>query len=267
MPPPRIETSKAPRVGAFFVALVWQNCIVAGPCSPPPETEDVKIRYVFDGDTLALRDNSRLRLIGVNTPEMGHDGARADALAVEARNRLRQLLTQHGNRARLSHGLEQDDPHGRALGHLWLDDGTNVTAQLLREGLGWAVAFPPNLRFLDCYLASEQTARTQNRGVWSHPDLAAHPSATLNLRTRGFLRVTGRVTRVNHGGGATWIGLQGRFSARIPDADLNRFESPPGSSWIGKNVEVRGWVRSVKGELRVTIRHPSALALQSVDGR
>ena len=68
--------------------------------------------------------------------------------------------------------------------------------------------------------------------------------------------------RVNHGGGATWVNLEGRFAVRIPDEDLRWFSHPPDSSWTGKQLQVRGWLYAAKGELRVTVRHPAALELK-----
>jgi hypothetical protein len=67
--------------------------------------------------------------------------------------------------------------------------------------------------------------------------------------------------RVNHGGGATWINLQGRFAVRIPDEDLQEFQQAPAQNWIGRELEVRGWVYQTRGELRVTISHPANLRL------
>jgi endonuclease YncB( thermonuclease family) len=222
----------------------------------------VRVRHVHDGDTLILADNRKIRLIGINAPETARDGNPPEALALASRDHLRRLLFQEGNRAKAVYGREKRDRHGRTLAHLWLPDGRNLSAELLREGLGWAIAVPPNVRFVDCYLASEETARSAAKGVWSHPRLSVTPSTELDLRSRGFSRVAGRVTRVNRGGGATWINLKGRFAVRIPDEDLAWFDPPPDGTWVGKELAVRGWLYAVRGELRMTVRHPAALELQ-----
>lgn len=242
--------------------LSWQQASGAGSCVPPSDTEPVQVRYVHDGDTLTLANNRKIRLIGINSPETGQDDRPAQALAIQARDRVRRLLFEQGNKAQAVYGPDNRDRHGRYLAHLWLADGTNLTAEILRAGLGWAVAIPPNTLWLNCYIESEQSARAAGRGVWSHPDFAVRASLQLNLRSKGFHLVRGRVVRVNRGGGATWVNLEGRFAARIPDQDLRRFSRPPDDSWIDKQVEVRGWLYAVKGELRVTTRHPAALQLQ-----
>ena len=262
MPVGRSGRKKAPWVGAFFMLLVWQQTALGGACSAPPNGEPVLIRYVHDGDTLILSDDRRIRLIGVNAPETAQDGRAAQALAIQARDHLRRLLFAHANKARAVYGPDKQDRHGRYLANLWLADDSNLTAELLREGLGWTVAIPPNIHFLNCYLESEQSARAAAKGVWAHPDYAARESTQLDPRSTGFQLVKGRIVRVNRGGGALWINLPGRFAVRIPEEDLDWFSRLPDSSWIGRELQVRGWLYRVKGELRMTAHHPSALDLQ-----
>lgn len=259
MPADHRLLKKAPGMGAFFVLLIWLSPALADSCSPPAATESVQVRYVHDGDSLVLAGNKKIRLIGINTPELAHRERPAQALAIKARDRLRQLLFQQGNRARLIYGEQQLDRHGRNLAHLWLDGGTNLSAELLREGLAWAIAIPPNVRYLDCYLESEQNARAASRGIWDHADHVARNSSDLSLREDGFKRVRGRIIRVNRGGGATWINLQGRFALRIPDRDIEWFKKLPDRGWVGREIEARGWLYSAKGQLRMTVQHPAAL--------
>lgn len=253
---------KAPWIGAFFLFIPCQP-LNASTCKAPYKTEPVKVRYAHDGDTITLSDDRRVRLIGINTPEVARGENPTQPGALQARNRLRQLLFQSGNRAILVEGRQKRDRHGRTLANLWLPDGTNVTATLLQEGLGWSVAIPPNITFLDCYQSAEEAAREAKKGVWKRQEYEAVASEDLSLRnSRGFMRVTGRIVRVGKGGGARWINLEGKFAIRIPDSDLEWFKQVPGRSWIGKTLEVRGWVYSTKGELRITAHHPSALQLQ-----
>lgn len=252
---------KAPWVGAFFLLGIWVQAACAASCAPVGNAEPVHIRYVLDGDTLILRDQRKVRLIGINTPEMGREGEPTQPLAIEARNRLRQLLFQSSQKAQMLPGKEPRDRHGRILANLWLPDGENLTARLLREGLGWALMIPPNTRLLACYQEAEQSARDAGRGVWKHPAYTAKASKDLNLRSTGFQRVYGRVMRVHRGGGALWIHLEGRFALRIPEPDLRWFPRPPDRSWVGRDVEVRGWLYAAKGETRVNVHHPAALQI------
>lgn len=250
---------KAPLVGAFFVLATWLWPVLADDCAPPADARTVKVRFVHDGDTLVLTDDTRVRVIGINTPEVARDGRPAEPLAIRARDRLRQLVFQNSNKLRLLPGEQKRDRHGRTLAYLWLPDGTDVSAELLRQGLGWLVAIPPNIRQVACHQAAEAEARTARRGVWQLDAYKPRASASLSLRTEGFQRIRGKVVRVNHGGGATWINLEGRFAIRIRDKDLPLFTSPPNRTWVGKELEVRGWVYQSRGELRANIGHPANL--------
>lgn len=261
MPASPVRLKKAPLSGAFFLLLAWLSPAAADNCSPPPDAALVKVRYTHDGDTVTLHDDTRVRLIGINTPEVAANGKPAEPLAIRARDHLRQLLFRQGNQVRLLYGEQAQDQHGRALAYLWLPDGTNITADLLRAGLGWLVAIPPDTRFVDCHSQAEAAARTAQRGVWLGETGKPVESAGLDLRTRGFQLVRGRITRVNHGGGATWINLQGRFAIRIADENRDQFTNFPHPDWIGRILEVRGWVCQTRGELRVNIGHPANLHL------
>jgi endonuclease YncB( thermonuclease family) len=262
MPANPARHKKAPLTGAFFLLLVWLGGVSAADgCGPPAEAGLVKVRYTHDGDTLTLHDDTRVRLIGINTPELAGNGKAAQPLAIRARDQLRQLLFRHGNQVKLLYGKQRRDQHGRSLAYLWLPDGTNVVDELLRAGLGWLVAIPPDTRFIGCHREAEAEARRAIRGVWKEDALKARDSASLDLRSKGFELVRGRITRVNHGGGATWVNLEGRFAIRIPDEDLKNFTAPPSQEWIGRTLEVRGWIYQTRGELRVNVGHPANLQL------
>jgi len=256
----RIWLKKAP-VGAFFVLvyIVGSSAALALDCGPPGNVETVHVRYVHDGDTLVLDDDRKIRVIGINTTELGHDGKPAEPLSIRARDRLRQLLFASGNRVQLLYGKQRQDSHGRYLADLWDTRDRNLTEKLLAEGLGWHIAIPPNIRFLNCYRAAEDAARKAERGVWDHPALKARKAADLTLRDSGFQLVRGRITRVNLGGGATWIELDNRLTIKLADDDRHWFTAMPGADWAGQLIEVRGWLYTSRGKLRVNIHHPAAL--------
>ena len=257
-----IWLKKAP-AGAFFVLIyiVCSPAALALDCGPPGNAETVHVRSVHDGDTLVLDNDRQIRVIGINTPELAREGKPADPLSIRARDRLRQLLFASDNRVQLLYGEERQDRYGRYLANLWDTGNRNLTEQLLSEGQGWHIAIPPNVRFLDCYRAAEDTAREAARGVWGHPKLKPRKAADLTLRDGGFHRVSGRVTRINHGGGATWIELDNRLTIKLADADSRWFTAMPGSDWAGRSVEVRGWLYRSRGKLRVNVHHPAALTL------
>ncbi len=259
---------KAPFRGAFFVLAAWLLAAalpVSADCPADRTDEIAAVRHIHDGDTLTLRDGRRIRLIGVNTPELGRDGKPHQPLALRARDRLRQLVFSSNQQVRLRYGEQHRDRHGRTLAHLFLADGSNASARLLSEGLGWALAIPPNLWSLDCYLDAERRARQARRGVWSLADYRPVDSTRLGLRDSGFRLVRGRVVRVADSRSALWINLEGRFAIRIPRDDLAWFHPRPDRSWTGRTLEVRGWLYATRGELRVNLHHPASMRILDTD--
>ncbi|TCK17024.1 endonuclease YncB(thermonuclease family) [Thiogranum longum] len=251
--------------GAFFVlaGIIGTSSALARDCSPPANAETVHVRFVHDGDTLVLDNDRKIRIIGINTPELERDGKAPEALAIRARNRLRQLVFASDNQVLLQYGADRKDRYGRHLANLWDTRKQSLAEQLLREGLGWSIAIPPNIRYLDCYTVAENVAHKAGRGVWGHPAWKIHRAKTLTLRDTGFRQVRGQVTRVNRRGGATWITLDNRLTLKLADEDQPWFPHGPGPEWVGRSLEVRGWLYRVRGKLRVNVHHPAMLTLSS----
>ena len=77
-----------------------------------------EIRYVIDGDTVVLADGQHVRLIGINAPELGKDGAPNQPVAARARVGLAALVEKR--HVTLVLGRERHDHYGRLLAHLLL---------------------------------------------------------------------------------------------------------------------------------------------------
>jgi micrococcal nuclease len=155
--------------------------------------ETGEIRHVIDGDTVVLVNGRHLRLIGINAPELGKDGAPDQPLAREARARLVSLVEKR--RVTLGFEREREDHYGRLLAHVYLPDGRDVEEILLREGLAWAVAVPPNIEKLAVLLAAENEVRGMGRGVWGEPGYALTPAERLTTQNTGFRFIEGTIRR------------------------------------------------------------------------
>ncbi len=134
-----------------------------------PELRFIGVAHVIDGDTVDLEDGRRVRLIGIDTPEMGYSPrARVegedDPFAVEATEHLRRLA--EGELVTLKFGPEPEDKYGRTLAYLHLDDGTDLNAELLRAGLARAYRRFDHPR-LSRYIQLEEEARAKSLGLWA----------------------------------------------------------------------------------------------------
>jgi endonuclease YncB( thermonuclease family) len=255
-------TAAKPRT-AIFLGLLVVAFAVRGdgtPCPADRHDERVISAQIFDGDTLALVDGRRVRLLGINTPEIGHDGAPSEAYAEEAKKLLARRAGP-GTRLHLRLDSERFDRYGRLLAHVFTDNGDNLQVLLLEAGFATTLVVPPNEWSRECYSAAQARARGQGDGIWSLARYQPIPAEDLADTTRGYRLVTGRVQRIGESRGNVWLNLSRRMAIRIPRDDLIYFGDRDPRSLAGRRLEVRGWVSKRRGELRITVRHPSALTI------
>jgi len=195
------------------------------------KTTSVTVSSVTDGDTLRLKDGRRVRLIGINAPEMNppQPYAREAKRAVEA-------FIPKDSRVQLVLDRESRDKYGRVLGHIFNAKGENLEAHLLVRGLAWHVAVPPNLSLADCLANAQRAARTQKIGLWRGDTVPAEA-----VRHGGFQRVQGRVERVTFSK-AWWLNFEGGLAAVIYPEHQHRFKKREMMRLEGRELEVRGWV-------------------------
>ncbi|MDH5446821.1 MAG: thermonuclease family protein [Gammaproteobacteria bacterium] len=232
----------------------------AQPCGLDKADEQVQVRHVHDGDTLWLADGRKLRIIGVNTPELARDDKPAEPLAKQARDSLRSLIGNN-TRLQLRYGQEKHDRYDRLLAHVFLSNGQNISQWLLEQGLAYSLTVPPNTWQFDCYQQAEQKARQRNKGLWSKQYSRVLPADRLSNDLRGFQIIRGRINRVGHSNNTVWLNFNRQFAVRILRKDLRWFQNMDFEKLKGKQLEVRGWVQYHKRQLRMRIKHPSAIQI------
>jgi micrococcal nuclease len=151
---------KTPFIILLLVAVLAFACGRA-PAAPP---QQARVVQVLDGDTLVLANGRRVRLLGINAPELEREGRPAEFLAHKAKAYLAQLI--QGKMVRLEYGQLRYDHYGRLLAHIFLEDNTLAEAALLKEGLARVYFHPPNLSHREVLLAAQKEAMDARRGIW-----------------------------------------------------------------------------------------------------
>jgi micrococcal nuclease len=121
------------------------------------------VTYVFDGDTVAMAGVGRVRLLGIDAPEIGGGFERPAPFALEAREMLQSLVLKRW--VRLECDGTTHDTYGRLLAYLVLDTREFVNAQLVRAGLA-RVSARTRLQRLDELRQAEEDAQRDRRGMW-----------------------------------------------------------------------------------------------------
>jgi micrococcal nuclease len=126
------------------------------------------IDRIADGDTVTCTDGTRIRLIGIDAPELDQP-----PFGEESRVALEALLPS-GRSAGLELDVETRDDFGRTLAYLW-DDETMINEAMIRQG--WALAFTirPNVRYEDRFRAAEGAAMQDGAGHWGTGGFACRP--------------------------------------------------------------------------------------------
>ncbi|MDD2760506.1 MAG: thermonuclease family protein [Methylomonas sp.] len=218
------------------------------------------VEKVFDGDTVLLGDGQKVRLLGINTPEVAGRNKAAESGGEEARAWLRQRLTHR--KVRLESDVESRDKYGRTLAYVFTEDKQHINLELVRQGLAFVNIYPPNLKYVDRLLAAQQEAERAGLGIWRDPEYAPTQAVRLNATNyRGWKRVTGRVLGLKKTVKYSYLQFSDHVAVRIENKILAAL--PPLSGYVGKNVEARGWVAKSKDRFIVPVRHPGDMKMLS----
>lgn len=119
----------------------------------------VTIKRVIDGDTVETENGTRIRYIGIDTPEMNP----VECYAEEATKKNRELV--EGKEVRLEKDVSETDRYARLLRYLWISD-VMINEILVREGYAQSSSYPPDVKYQDIFRGAERLAREEEKGLW-----------------------------------------------------------------------------------------------------
>ncbi len=245
----------------FFTSL---PAISDSACPGANYDETSRIKYIHDGDTLHLKDGRKVRLIGINTPEVAHGNNAAQPFAAEASNALKALFKDNKSIS-LIYGEEKYDRYERLLAHGFTDNGENIQAALLGQGHARVITFPPNSRFSACYLQQERKARCKKAGLWKK--IKPLNAKKLDDTQIGFQLVKGKLKSININNKGIWLNLDDKLTIGIRPGNRSLFDIDTIHKMLNQKIVVRGWLNKSKKTTPATrsyyirVRHPSSLHL------
>lgn len=164
-PVPSPTPLSTPGVIAEVTPIISQEPEVAGAVTSVESREVAYVESVVDGDTIKLSTGDVVRYIGVDTPETVDPRTPPQCLGKEASNKNKELV--EGKSVRLERDVSDTDRYGRLLRYVYLEDGRMVNDILAREGFAKAASYPPDVKYQRQLLEAEQSARTNQWGLWS----------------------------------------------------------------------------------------------------
>jgi len=122
------------------------------------------VKRVVDGDTIVLENGERVRLIGVDTPESVHPNKPVEYFAKEASAFTKNMV--EGKKVKLEYDWQRKDRYGRTLAYVYLEDGTHLNAEIIKQGYGFAYTKYP-FKYLEEFRKYERKAREEGKGLWA----------------------------------------------------------------------------------------------------
>ena len=171
---------------------------------------------VTDGDTITVSVDGieeRVRLIGIDSPELHRP---VECFGSQAADHLTELLT--GASVQLIADPSQDDRdrYGRLLRYVELADGTDVNAELIRDGYAFEYTYDKPYRRQTVFRHQEAAARSAAAGLWSTATCGGRGSAEPGTgRPSGAVSATTSSAPVNRPAGCAIKGNIDRRGERI----------------------------------------------------
>jgi micrococcal nuclease len=159
---------KRAAVAFTLIALTASGCRQDQQPRPANEgtTGSVPVTRVVDGDTIHVLLGGRierLRLIGVDAPEIDHPEQPAECYGKESARFAQRSLD--GRTIRIEFDVERRDRFDRLLAYVFME-GELFNETLVAEGFAIERSYPPNLAHQEELRKAEIEARQERRGLW-----------------------------------------------------------------------------------------------------
>jgi micrococcal nuclease len=155
------------QLAALLTLLVLAGCaaLATDDSESPGGRTSARVTKHTDGDTLWLSGIGKVRLIGMDTPEVYGE---VECFGREASAFVERTVPL-GAEVRYRLGVEERDRYGRALAYVWLRDGRFLNRLLVARGYATPLTVPPNVEYEDLFVRVARRAREAGRGLWGRP--------------------------------------------------------------------------------------------------
>ncbi|OUR64735.1 nuclease [Methylophaga sp. 42_25_T18] len=214
------------------------------------------VAKVYDGDTIILENGERVRLLGINTPEVDSHFRQGEQGGQAAKRWLQDKLKD--GQVYLEYDQQQRDKYKRILAHCFLPNDEHLNKSIIEVGLASLSILPPNISYSETLISAQQRAEQAKRGIWSQSQYKPRSASSLSKEnSQGWQRFLATATAIKQSRKYVRLTVSKNVDIRIPIVNLDLF--PDLETYIGKPLEIRGWASRSKNNFSILVSHPSMI--------
>ena len=140
------------------------------PSAQPADLPTATVVRVIDGDTVDVSLNGqvvRLRLIGIDTPEVVDPRGPVECFGREASAKAHELLDGQTVTLEADPSQDERDRYDRLLRYVWLSDGRLFNQEMVAQGYAFEYTYDLPYKYQAEFKQAEHDAREAQRGLWS----------------------------------------------------------------------------------------------------
>jgi len=221
---------------------------------------------VFDGDTFLLSNGEKVRLLGINTPELGEPGSDI------ARDYLENLILN--KRVRLVAEEVDRDQYGRLLRYVYLGRRF-INEEMVERGYAESYFLDENDRLKPRFDSLQLIACRNRRGLWAFnvfqppetPKKVAKVISWQEAEKYYYQTVTveGEIVRTHRTKKVCFLNFHPDYrrylSCVIFASDLPKFPDRPERYYLKKRVRVTGLIKPYKGAPEIILKNPQQIEI------
>ncbi|MBU7048538.1 MAG: thermonuclease family protein [Theionarchaea archaeon] len=236
------------------------------PTEDVTSTEDTLICIaVIDGDTFNLETGEKVRLIGIDAPELSQPGG------IESRQYLTQLILNKG--ITLKTGQEDRDKYNRLLRFVYIGN-TCINEEMIKQGYAEA-RYLSNDPLSEYYINLEIKAETAKAGLWCKnifqprsnlkwgEDIPVINWKDADKYYNQYVIVRGTFVNTYNSGTVCFLNFDTNhfFTAVIFASDFLGFPFIPEVFYLGKTVYIIGIIKEYNGSPEIIVKTPQQIRI------
>ena len=179
----------------FMASALFASLFVLSPVS----AQSYRVAFVYDGDTILLQDGTKIRYLGIDTPEIDPENGNDEPYSRDARDSNRKLVD--GKTVTLEYDQQRKDRYKRTLAYVFIEGGEMVNALMVKSGLAYVLSCRPNLRYRSYLINVQRQAIQERLGIWKNLSMERETKYRGNKKSFRFHRIncpSGKQTPMNN---------------------------------------------------------------------